>query len=910
MGKMKRTRLVAAVAHCLGVAVISTGAQAQTAPSTATAPLERIQVTGSNIKRVDSETPSPIVTITREQIRQSGSRDIAELLRNVPASSAGGQLDNISNSFSNGAQTVSLRGLGSASTLVLLNGRRIAPGAYADPNTGNSTVYNLNSIPVDAIERIEVLKDGASAIYGSDAMAGVVNIILRSDYQGMEVSASYSTNEQSLFTNYRAGATLGYGSMEKDKFNIVGSLEHFQRDPVNIKELDHVPIDDLVRLGGWRTTQSANGYPGNYFRESVLGNGNFGTFVGIDANCPPEKIINGRCRYDLYNDINIVFKQQRNDAYLRGSLVLNPNMTAFGEFLFSRLETDYFSNPQSFNNAISVWGTAGGDLRQYRLLLPVGHPDNPTTVPVVVAYHFADVGRRKSDQTSDATRVVAGIRGTAAGWDYESALLYMKNEREDVNSGYLSFSGLQSVIADRSYRFDGRTNSPEVLARLATSFAELGESTLTSVDVRGSRELMNLAGGPLALAVGAELRREELEIVADPQIIAGNVVGRGTSSAKGSRDVSAVYAELSIPIIRNLETQLALRTEHYSDFGNSTTPKLGFKYSPIEMIALRGTFAKGFRAPSLTQISESSVQAFNSNVRDPLRCPVFNAAIRDCATSFASYIRANPALRPEKSDNMTLGMIIQPTRDMSATIDYWRIKRKDQIDRFSSGYLLAREAQFPNAIVRDPNPATWLPGVDNSGPIFAVLRQFFNLASTEVSGLDVDFTWTARLGGMGRITTSIAGTYLEHYKYHVAPQDPIYDQAGTFGGPSDALPRFKGNLASTWANGPWSVTGRLNYVHGWYNGGNTADPVNGGCSFSPTQLTTEDCRVKPWTTVDLGVVYTGIKNLSLGLLVRNVGDKEAPYDANSSLTTQQGYNAQFHNALGRYYTANVSYSFK
>ena len=340
MKTIKRTRLVAAVAHCLGMAVVTTAAHGQ---ATATAPVERIQVTGSNIKRVDSETPSPIVTITREQIRQSGTRDIAELLRNVTAASAGSQMDNTSNSFSNGAQTVSLRGMGSASTLVLLNGRRIAPGAYADPNTGNSTVYNLNSIPVDAIERIEVLKDGPSAIYGSDAMAGVVNIILRSDYDGAEVSGSYSTNEQNLFTNYRASATVGFGSLDKNRFNVIASLEHFHRDPVNIKELAHVPVDDLVRLGAWRTTQSANGYPANYFREGVLGNGNFATFVGVDANCPADKIIAARCRYDLYNDTNIVFKQQRNDAYLRGTFALTPStMRKTSELPFASNENAAF----------------------------------------------------------------------------------------------------------------------------------------------------------------------------------------------------------------------------------------------------------------------------------------------------------------------------------------------------------------------------------------------------------------------------------------------------------------------------------------------------------------------------------------------------------------------------------------
>ena len=307
---------------------------------------------------MDSETPSPVVTITREQIQRSGQRDIAELLRNIPAVSAGSQLDMAANSFSSGAQTVSLRGLGSAGTLVLINGRRMTPSAYADPNTGNSVVYNLNSVPVDAIERIEVLKDGASAIYGSDAMAGVVNIILRKDYTGTEVAGNYSENADGIFANYKASLTAGAGTPATDKYNILATIEHFHRDPVNIKEIEDVAVADNIRLGAWRTTQSANGFPANYFRENVLGNGNFATFVAVDRNCPPEKIIASRCRYDLYNDTNTTFEQDRNDIYVRGSYMLSPTAPVFSELLFSRLETEYF-RPLRFSNAIAV-GTETG----------------------------------------------------------------------------------------------------------------------------------------------------------------------------------------------------------------------------------------------------------------------------------------------------------------------------------------------------------------------------------------------------------------------------------------------------------------------------------------------------------------------------------------------------------------------
>ena len=905
MNKMKQKRLCMALAGLGTVVFISTGVQAQQT--------ERIEVTGSSIKRIDTETPSPVVVVTREQIQQSGQRDIAELLRNVSAASAGSQIDNSSGSFSGGASTVSLRGLGSAGTLVLLNGRRMSPAAYADPNTGNSTVYNLNSIPVDAIDRIEILKDGASAIYGSDAMAGVVNVILRRDYKGLEVAASYSSNEQSEWGQYRGSATMGFGDLAKQNFNIIASVEHYHRDPVNLREVQHVYAEDLTRLGNWRVTQSANGFPANYFRENVLGNGNFATFVAIDRNCPPGQITGTgtaqRCRYDFYNDINVAFKQNRNDGYLRGTLNLSANLSLFGELLYSNVKTNYFTTPASFSNAISVWGDSNGTLRQYRLILPVGHPDNPTNVPVAAAYSFADVGRRTDTQTNETTRGVLGLKGTFGAWDFETGLLHMKNEREDVNGGYLYFPGLVAAMNDRSYRFDGRQNSADVINRISTSFTELGESKITSLDMRASRDLMQMRGGPMAVAAGFEVRKEELNIVSDPKIVVGDIVGRGTSAARGDRNVTAIYAELSMPLIKNLETQVALRTEKYSDFGNTTTPKFGVKYTPIEQLALRGTYAKGFRAPALSQISESSVQAFNNGVRDPLRCPTFDATNRDCSTSFASYIRANKNLQPEKSDNYTLGFILAPTRDLNVAVDYWSIERRNQIDRFSATYLLARESAFPGAIVRDPNTATWLPGVPNSGPIFAVLRQFFNLAETKVNGVDVDASHVLRLPNGDRVNTGFSGTYLAHFKYAVAKGDPLVDQAGTFGGPADALPRFRGNLSSTWVHGPVAVTGRVNYTRGWFDGAGGTAAEGGGCFFSANQLLDPNCRVKPWTTFDLGVVYTGIKNLSLGVQVRNVENKNAPFDPNYELTTSSGFNSQFHNALGRYWTFNVSYKF-
>jgi len=372
--------------------------------------------------------------------------------------------------------------------------------------------------------------------------------------------------------------------------------------------------------------------------------------------------------------------------------------------------------------------------------------------------------------------------------------------------------------------------------------------------------------------------------------------------------VEAIYAEISAPLVKGLETQFALRSEQYSDFGNSTVPKIGVKYMPNEKVALRGTFAKGFRAPSLSQISDSAVQSFFAAVRDPLRCPTIVSTNVDCSFNLATIIRSNSELKPEKSDNYTLGIILAPVREASIAIDYWQIKRKDQIDRFSPTYLLARESQFPGAIVRDPNPVTWLPGVANSGPVLFVYRQFFNLASTEVSGVDVDASWRFNLGTAGRLTATFTGTYLSHYKYALATNDPIIDQAGTFGGPSDALPRFRGQAGLIWALGAWTANTRVNYTSGWYDGSRT--PTGDACAAATNLLLDPDCKVKSWTTVDAGFSWSGLKNLSLGLQVRNVTDKAAPYEPLAAQTTQAGFNSAFHNALGRYFTVNASYRFR
>lgn len=876
----------------------ATPAPAQTPPPKT----EKIEVTGTNIKRVDAETASPITIITADDITRSGANSVAELLRTLPAASAGGLQDFDSGTgFAAGAQAVSLRGLGSQATLVLVNGRRLAPAAYADPNAGQSVIYNLNSIPMTAIERVEILKDGASAIYGSEAMAGVINIILKKDFKGASASVSGSQNDRDNFKSRTASATLGFGDLAKDRYNALINLEYSKRERTGIREVDDVDNAAYSTLVGRLTTLSSRSYPPNLLRERTAGSGVFNVLASADPRCPANLLQGGLCRYDQWNNISAQSESERKGVFGRLTYEVNPSLTAYAEFAYSSSESEFTGSPYLADEFATTWFSQNGTRFRYDgFILPVGHPDNPHPFRVLLRYRFADFGTRLQTVTNDTTRFLAGLNGTAAGWDWEAALLYNKSEREDRYNGFPVYSLLQAAQDNRTYRPFGN-NDPALIASLVPFITDRGEAETTIVDLKGSREVFQAAGGPAMVAAGVEFRREELSVTPDSRIVRGDFVGLGGSQVSGSRNVTSAYGELSIPLKRNLEMQLALRHDRYSDYGSSTTPKIGLKWSATKNFALRGTYAGGFRAPSISQISQSNVQVFNT-ISDPVRCGQPGADAEDCTgRSISSLIRANPDLQPEESKGLTFGFVFSPTDNANIIVDLYEIRRESEVGRFSSQYIINREAQFPGAIIRDTNPAAQLPGIPNSGPILSTIRQFRNLGETRTSGIDFDGSYRWSLGGAGRLTSTIQATWLRSYKNSFTAGDPLIEYADAYG-PVGELPKWKGNFSLNWERGEWSAFGRVNHVKGWYYGDTTS-----GCGTAAFQALEPSCRIKPWTTLDVGATWRGIKNLTVSGVVRNINDKNAPFDPDN---TSLGFNPEHHNPYGRYFTLNVNYRFR
>ncbi len=979
----------AAAAAALALASQAQAQQAATPTPSATPDdskkLERVEITGTLIKRTDKETPSVVQSITREQIRNAGYANVEELLRANSAVDIGSIGDGAASGFVGGVSTISLRGFGSQGTLILINGRRTAPVAAVDVNFGRGSMINVNTIPKEAIERIDILKDGASAMYGSDAMAGVVNYILRKDYQGIEGSASYGANDRGVGATKNGSLTFGFGNLDTQRFNVFGGLEVSKRDSVmanELKDRGHLALQNqyLTSNGSLArfTPDSAASFYGNYYRvpTSLTGttpiNGinvansslSGANYLGTLSGCPPERTVGqgvpnrpagflpttgslptGMCRFSLDDADEVVAKQDRTSGMVRGTFAINDALTAYADLMVSKTKTVEQRAPYALTTSLVTSGNPvattwpkldGSFLRQNAIILPVGHPDNPTNgtanaQPVQLIYRFEDLPTGDINVLR-STRLTAGLEGTAFGWDFDTAILFSQNDNERFQEGRVRSSLLNAAIANGSYRF-GKQNSREAINSVSSTAYNEGKSRLVSWDVRGSRELFQLPGGPAAIAIGTELRKEKLEAIPDDVYSTGDYVGLVANGASGSRKSYAAFTELSLPVVKQLELQAAARYEHYDDFGNSTTGKAGFKWTALpSLMVFRGTAATGFRAPSISQIGNSFALSFHSfqerRVFDSLRCdtsnpnaPVSKAPVsnnRDCNVlgftavpsgttspgSLPTVISANPDLQPEKSNSFTFGMIFTPSRYADLAIDGWYFHRKNEI-RSQRGVDIMDDYNANPAgntqVVRDPNPQTWLPGVDNSGPIIMLVRQYGNNEWTKTSGIDYDLNLRLPPTAWGKFSLNVNGTYTARYDQVVVKGQAVQRQVGTT--VSD-ISKTRASATFKWDTDQAGAWLRFNH----------ADPLSSTLCSSLTAAqraflsNLNRCRVGRDRTIDLGGSYRGIKGLTLSASVMNLTND---YDrANGIPTVLSYYDTGATNLLGRRFTVGASYVFQ
>jgi iron complex outermembrane receptor protein len=903
MKEIKRKKLAAALVQALGAGValsmVATGAVAQQAQK-----VDRIEVTGTNIKRVDTETVAPVEIITREQIERTGQPTIADVLRNIPANSAGSFGESFSNSFAPGAAGISLRGLGQKTTLVLINGRRTA--GYGFAQNLQDTFVDLNSIPSSAVERVEVLKDGASAVYGSDAIAGVVNVILRKDYKGVELGARAGRLEGK--NDYRFNITGGMGDLAKDRWNVMGTLDYYKRDFLAFSDTDFGHSRDMRGYAGGRNAESLTG--AGTWRQLSATNALTPNFRAI-SECPgtvltgPQAVARGLIAAPLGNTAfniagNTFCSKDFNDQFTalpeterwgfigRATFDISDKTRAYAELGLSRVDTfQTFQAPFFAGTTGLIPTSAGLSPFTYNVNFAPGVAGNPFSTNARYNGVQADLGTRNNDISSDSTRFLAGVNWTAMNIDFDSAVGYSKNEVESQNQNRMTLSGTSAAFGvpstrqppiptstSSTYNLDRpSTNSQAVRDSISITFPRKSESELKFIDTRGSTEFGKLPGGPIGLAVGAEWREEKLKDRPADVAQQGLILGQGITATDGDRRNYAVFAEASLPLTKMVEANLAFRHDKYSDYGSSTVPKVGVKIRPTSTLLVRANWGKGFRAPSLPEISPS-VATFFTSVIDPLNNQI---------TQISGVFAGNPNLEAEKSTSWTAGFVWEPVRDGSIGVSYYNIEWKNIVA--SQSFQSIVNAGGPN-VIRDPA----------TNAIVTVLSGYTNANEHKTNGIDLDARYAFNTA-IGKLTSRISLAYVDSYK------EDGTECAGT-NGCTNTYPRTRYTFAQDWDTGPWSFTGQMNFVKGYYQ------QLLPGSFFTTQdpqfQNGTYPDRIPNYRTVDLFARYTLTKNMTLSASLVNAENKKPPYDPGFSSTNL--YDFSVYSVVGR--QARVGFTYK
>lgn len=858
----KTTRITQALVLAFGgsLAMGATVAQAQSSSEP-----QRIEIVGSNVKRIAVEGPSPVQVISREEIERSGANSVTELLQSLAISSASQLNESSTGGFSAGGAGVNLRGLGLNTTLTLLNGRRISNYAFAE---FNATFADLNSLPLAAVERVEILKDGASAIYGSDAIAGVVNVVLRKDFTGGEIGAQIADTTKRDNLEKRVSLLGGIGDRSKDGYNVMASFEFFDRPELKATARsfsNSADKSELIGIPGY-DFRSSRGNPG-YLIDLVTGQ------LVTDPACPPDRNF-GVCVYDFAPDNNIINKAQRMTGALFGTVDLSPTTSLFGEFMLARGEYNDSGAP----TPITLQATGGP------FVVPAAF--SPTGNDAWLVWRTTELGPRVDEVTSTSYRAVAGISTTLGAYEFDTALTLGGSKVESTGTGYVSASALRDALADGSIVFwNGATNTPAALASITGDNSRDAETKVGVWDARLRGDIMDMAGGPMGFAVGLQYQKEELTDTPSVQRRTGDIEALTAQDiTTGDRSVASAYAELVLPIAKSFEAQLALRTERYSDFGNTTNPKLALKWTPTKEFALRASVGTGFRAPTLVELNQGSTTSFPV-AQDPLRCPVTGAA-DDCLNQLTARSVGNPNLEPEESTSFNVGFIFEPMDSVSLSLDYFSIDYKKVISQLGVNRILAGEAAgdpvLSALVERLPATAQDI-ALGIPGRLIAVNNAYLNLNGQKLEGIDLSVDVSTRLGDGLKVRNALDVT---HYTKNEVTDDlgnktNLFEFVGS--------PRTQAVFSSTWETGPWEAVARLRHI-------GRQTQLNffvGNVTYSESTLT------------DVRVSYRGFAKTVLTLGVNNLFDKTPPVYTED----WPGYLATQQDPRGRMVYVNARYEF-
>jgi iron complex outermembrane receptor protein len=884
----------------LALATLSHHASAQ---QTDTSAMQRIEVTGSSIKRLASEAALPVTTMKAEEMTARGMTTLADFMMALPQSAS------LAPSNAGSGTNVNLRGLGVNRTLVLLNGRRLANEAIADGYA------NLDVIPISAIARVEVLRDGASSIYGSDAIGGVVNFITKSSVEDGQVTAQYVQPKRAGGADeQRLGLTYGKGNLATDGWNLYATIDGHKRSPLLARDRgDYSSTAILTSLGRAPSLGSGgSAMPANFTTAANKTAQN----PYYAAGCAAPYSIPGAKSTCLLNSTEYGMALYRNDQlsfYGRGTKRFNDDHQLSVDLAYG-IENIYQTRNPTQTTAV---GGVAAQLPSTSKWYPGGSGGVPAVAnlngaPLNVTWSVADLGLGTQRDQQKNLRFALSDENRVGEWDTRLGVVFGKSQRYNYyESGFVTGQGLNDGLKNGVLNPFGLQDAAGLtyLGSISVDGQKNrdSESTFTGVDATMSRSLMQLGGGKMGLALGVDLHRDttrddKLAIQSQVTYLNGSA-----SHGEGARNVAAVYGELDMPLTNTLTLNLAGRGDHFSDFGDTFNPKASFRWQPGKTLMFRGSANTGFRAPTLFDRYgyrlPGATTTTSSKWDDPVLCPGGTPGVAGTGKALPGYVASsvcnttlprqtgsNPDLTPEKSRGWTLGTVIEPFNGMTVSLDYWNIHMTDMLANLPEQVYFLDPLKYQPYFVRNAD-----------GTINYIKNTTMNLGGQKAAGIDFSASYNFPKSEYGMFKAQLDGTWLNQFDNQLEKNSAWVSNVGRFGlasnGTTSSLPiitfRTKMSARINWTRADWGAQWTQNYNSGYTDQNLVA------------QQYWRD--IKPYISHNVTLTYRGFAHVEIVGGITNLLDEAPPQTNHSGYT--YGYLSSAASPIGRSFNLRATYSF-
>ncbi|WP_420787326.1 TonB-dependent receptor plug domain-containing protein [Shewanella chilikensis] len=855
----------------------------------ATEQVERIEVTGSRIKRTDMENASPIVVMSAADIEKGGFNSVQDVLGNLSQNSGGSMTQQEVHGFTPAASSVNLRGVGAGRVLTLINGKRVPK--YPFGAGGTDSFVDTANIPLGAIERIEILTTGASAIYGSDAMGGVINIILKKDVEQTTFKYRFSDTDEGGLRNNQFSFMTGVSS---DTANLTFFAEY--EDRTALKGTDRPEWGTDIVDG-----QPYSGYS-SYGANLVQDLGNNKTELEktlSPAECEARGYVvmeNGRCGFDRSKQRDFLPEQKRYSTMINLTKELNADHQLYSRIdythssTFTEIESATVGNDFMFNvagDSVTIANKDKGMTQTFKKDTAFGGDfANAADGDYFYTRRMSELGPRTSDFETNNFSFIIGAKGFLTdSIEYDTSWSIARQTVESRSSGSPTHQAMFDYLTSGE---NGKSLmdviSPEDAALLNYEGNKKGQSTLSSFSAGINGDAFELAGGTAAYAVGLEYSKEWFYDKSDSFTSNGGVIGKGGSSAEGEREQYAAYAELALPLLDQLTMTLAGRYDYYddeSDVGGQFTPQVSLEYRPIDSLMLRALYAETFRAPDMQRLFGDPTTGY-STVIDTPRCEAYDEC--DKIESLPIAIGANPELEAEEGKNYNLGLVWD-YEGINLTVDYWMVEIDNLVNDPSAQYILDHADAFADKIIRD-----------SEGKLLKVNTQAMNMSSRETAGIDFSLGYRYETESYGEFSSRLEGTYLTRWKEKLTPDSEELDLIDGEG----SAPQLRANLNLGWSYNDFSTNLLFKYI----------DSMNGERMdyFVENGLDSQySVKVDSHVEVNLAASYFIYDNLKVSAGINNLFDSGPEIDYTQS--SWPHYPRAYYNVIGREYYAGVEFTF-